>query len=171
MPASRLSYHVTDVTDEASCAASMAAAAAAHSGRIDVLVNSAGAAEPRRFEETPAASFEAAWRLIVLGNRNAIAAALPFMPGGAHYKQPAPGTGASGEGRIVMVSSQAGQTGLYGYTSYSSCKFALRGLFEALSHELVSRRIRVSLAFPPDTDTPGFVEENKVSAEGCRGRM
>ena len=50
---------------------------------------------------------------------DAILAALPFMRG----RPPAAGgavssSGAKG-GRIVLVSSQAGQTGLYGYTAYS----------------------------------------------------
>ena len=35
-------------------------------------------------------------------------------------------------GRIVLVSSQAGQVGIFGYTGYSASKFALRGLAEAL---------------------------------------
>lgn len=39
-------------------------------------------------------------------------------------------------GRIVFVSSQAGQLGLYGYTGYSASKFALRGFAEALQMEV-----------------------------------
>ena len=39
-------------------------------------------------------------------------------------------------GRIVFISSQAGQIGLYGYTAYSGSKFALRGLAEALYMEV-----------------------------------
>lgn len=39
-------------------------------------------------------------------------------------------------GRIVFVSSQAGQLGLFGYTAYSPTKFALRGLAEALQMEV-----------------------------------
>jgi 3-dehydrosphinganine reductase len=35
-------------------------------------------------------------------------------------------------GIIVLVSSQAGQVGVFGYTAYSASKFALRGLAEAL---------------------------------------
>ena len=34
-------------------------------------------------------------------------------------------------GRVVFVSSQAGQIGVFGYTAYSATKFALRGLAEA----------------------------------------
>lgn len=55
--------------------------------------------------------------------------------------------------------------GLYGYTAYSASKFALRGLGEALQHEVVSDNIRISLIFPPDTETPGLVEENKLRPE------
>lgn len=39
-------------------------------------------------------------------------------------------------GRIVFVSSQAGQFGLFGYTAYSPSKFALRGLAESLQMEV-----------------------------------
>jgi 3-dehydrosphinganine reductase len=63
--------------------------------------------------------------------------------------------------RIVFVSSQAGQLGVYGYTSYCSTKFALKGLAESLQMELARESIYITLVFPPDTDTPGFKEENK----------
>ena len=39
-------------------------------------------------------------------------------------------------GRIVFLSSQAGQVGLYGFTAYSPSKFAIRGLAEALQMEV-----------------------------------
>jgi len=64
-------------------------------------------------------------------------------------------------GRIVFVSSQAGQLGVFGYTSYCSTKFALKGLAESLQMELARENIYITLVFPPDTDTPGFKEENK----------
>ncbi len=67
-----------------------------------------------------------------------------------------------GSGRIVFVSSQAGQLGVFGYTSYCSTKFALKGLAESLQMELARENIYVTLVFPPDTDTPGLKEENKT---------
>ena len=67
--------------------------------------------------------------------------------------------------RIVFVSSQAGQLGVYGYTSYCSTKFALRGLAESLQMELSRDNIFITLVYPPDTDTPGFTEENKTKPE------
>ena len=79
-------------------------------------------------------------------------------------------------GRVVFVSSQAGQVinlwchmilyyitsqqvALYGYSAYSSSKFALRGLAEALQMEVKPYNILVSVSFPPDTDTPQLKEE------------
>jgi 3-dehydrosphinganine reductase len=67
-----------------------------------------------------------------------------------------------GSGRIVLVSSQAGQVGVFGYTSYCATKFALKGLAESLQMELARDNIYVTVAYPPDTDTPGFAEENKT---------
>jgi 3-dehydrosphinganine reductase len=63
-------------------------------------------------------------------------------------------------GRIVFVSSQAGQIGIFGYTAYSSTKFALRGLAEALQMELKPYNVFITLAYPPDTNTPGLEAEN-----------
>ena len=84
-----------------------------------------------------------------MGTRNAIYHALPFM------------TRSEG-GRIMLISSQAGQVGIYGYSAYSASKFALSGFAQALGMELHTRKIKVSICFPPDTDTPLLAEENKT---------
>lgn len=59
----------------------------------------------------------------LLGTVYATKACLPYM-----MKQ--------NKGRIVLISSQAGQLGLFGYTAYCSSKFALRGFAEALQMEV-----------------------------------
>lgn len=41
-------------------------------------------------------------------------------------------------GRIVFISSQAGQVGVFGYTAYSASKFALRGFAESLQMEVLN---------------------------------
>ncbi|XP_072169159.1 3-dehydrosphinganine reductase-like isoform X2 [Diadema setosum] len=71
-------------------------------------------------------------------------------------------------GRIVFISSQAGQLGLYGYTSYSGSKFALRGFAEALQMEVKPYNIYVTLNFPPDTDTPMLQAEMETQPEETR---
>jgi len=65
-------------------------------------------------------------------------------------------------GRIVITSSCAGQIGLFGYTAYSSSKFALRGFAESLVMEAAPSNIFVTLAYPPNTQTPGFDKENEA---------
>jgi 3-dehydrosphinganine reductase len=70
-------------------------------------------------------------------------------------------------GTITLTSSMAGQVGVFGYSAYSPTKFALRGFAEVLQMELESaafaahnKNIVVQLAYPPDTDTPGYALEN-----------
>lgn len=66
------------------------------------------------------------------------------------------------QGFIAFTASQVALMGMFGYSIYSSCKFALRGLAESLDMELGPYNISVTLALPPDTDTPGFENENKT---------
>ncbi|KAE8723119.1 3-dehydrosphinganine reductase TSC10A [Hibiscus syriacus] len=91
----------------------------------------------------------------LMGSFNVIKAALPFM------KQRMDRLPAS----IALISSQAGQVGIYGYTAYSASKFGLRGLAEALQQEVIVDNIHVSVVFPPDTDTRGFEQEQEVRPE------
>lgn len=67
-----------------------------------------------------------------------------------------------GGGHIVHTSSMAGFLGLFGYTGYCASKFALLGFCEALRRELAPYKIAVSLLCPPNTRTPGLVEENRT---------
>jgi NAD(P)-dependent dehydrogenase (short-subunit alcohol dehydrogenase family) len=60
------------------------------------------------------------------------------------------------------------QVGIFGYTAYSASKFALRGLAEALQMELRPLGAAVTLAFPPDTDTPQLAFEVRVSGATVR---
>ncbi|XP_071541317.1 3-ketodihydrosphingosine reductase [Panulirus ornatus] len=66
------------------------------------------------------------------------------------------------EGVIVFTSSQGGLLGLYGFTAYSAAKGAVTKLAEALHMEVKPYNITVTVCYPPDTDTPGFEEENKT---------
>ena len=124
-------------------------------GAIHAVVNSAGISLPKEFETTTAEQFENVLRINVVGSRNAVAACLPYI-------RRSTGDGANGNGRVVLVSSMAGQTGIFGYTAYSASKFALTGFAQALQMELVRYGIQITLVFPPDTDTPMLAEENKI---------
>ncbi|KAK4743196.1 hypothetical protein SAY87_001197 [Trapa incisa] len=120
-------------------------------GPIDVLVVNQGVFVPGELERLRLDEFRFMIDVNLIGSFNMIKAVLPAMKGRAD-KRPA---------SIALMSSQAGQVGIYGYTAYSASKFGLRGLAEALQQEVIADNIHISLIFPPDTDTPGFEEETK----------
>ncbi|XP_007559453.1 PREDICTED: 3-ketodihydrosphingosine reductase [Poecilia mexicana] len=117
-------------------------------GPVDMLINCAGTSISAKFEEMEVERFKEMIELNYLGSVYPTRAVITTMK-------------ERRMGRIMFVSSQAGQIGLFGYTAYSASKFALRGLAEALQMEVKPYNIYVTLAFPPDTDTPLLAEENK----------
>ncbi|XP_006141897.1 3-ketodihydrosphingosine reductase isoform X2 [Tupaia chinensis] len=118
-------------------------------GPVDMLVNCAGMSVPGKFEELEVSTFEKLMSINYLGSVYPSRAVITTMK-------------ERRVGRIVFVSSQAGQLGLFGFTAYSPSKFAIRGLAEALQMEVKPYNVYVTVAYPPDTDTPGFAEENKM---------
>ncbi|XP_077666864.1 3-ketodihydrosphingosine reductase isoform X2 [Eretmochelys imbricata] len=118
-------------------------------GPVDMLINCAGTSVTGKYEDLEVSCFE---RLMAV---NYLGSVYPSRAVIATMKE-------RRMGRIVFVSSQAGQLGLFGYTAYSPTKFALRGLAEALQMEVKPYNIYVTVAYPPDTDTPGFAEEIKT---------
>jgi 3-dehydrosphinganine reductase len=64
-----------------------------------------------------------------------------------------------GSGLIINLSSIAGYMGVFGYSAYGATKFAVAGYSEVLRAEMKAHGIRVSVAFPPDTDTPQLAYE------------
>ena len=123
--------------------------AIAELGCPQILITSAGIAIPGYFEELSLEIFEQTMAVNYFGSLYAIKAVLPSMI-------------AARGGNIVLISSGAGLIGVYGYTAYSSSKFALRGLAESLRGELKSHQIKVAIVYPPDTETPQLVAENKT---------
>jgi 3-dehydrosphinganine reductase len=55
-----------------------------------------------------------------------------------------------------------GFMGLYGYTAYAASKYAIAGFAECLRQEMRPHGIKVSVCYPPTTDTPGLARENKI---------
>ena len=121
-------------------------------GVPDILVTSAGIAVPGYFEDLPMENFRQHMDINYFGTLHALKAVLPAMR-------------ERGSGHVAMVSSGAGLIGIFGYTSYSPTKFALRGLAESLRGELKGDGISVSIVYPPDTDTPQLIEESKTKPE------
>lgn len=115
-------------------------------GPVDYLVNCAGSAVSQHFDETPMSDFR---RMMEVNYLSAVHATRAVLPG---MKQ-------RGSGSVTFVSSIAGVAGVYGYSAYCPSKFALVGLAQSLRMEVKHRGIHVMVAFPPDTDTPGFAAE------------
>jgi len=129
--------------------------AIAELGPPELLINSAGIARPGHFADLARDAFEEAVRVNYFGTLDVIRAAAPIMR-------------ARRRGRIVLVSSGAGLVGIFGYTAYAPSKFALRGLAEALRAELAPDGVGVSIVYPPDTDTPQLVDENRTKPPETR---
>ncbi|KAL4559312.1 hypothetical protein LXL04_031450 [Taraxacum kok-saghyz] len=120
-------------------------------GPIDILICNQGVFVAQELDNQDIKDIRGMIDINLIGSFNLVKAALPGMKNRTDRKPVS----------IAFMSSQAGQVGIYGYTAYSASKFGLRGLAEALQHEVISDNIHVSLIFPPDTDTPGLIEENK----------
>jgi 3-dehydrosphinganine reductase len=121
---------------------------AEENGAPDLLINSAGVAHPGRFEDIPLETFRWMMEVNYFGTVHVIHALLPSM-----IQRRA--------GHIVNLSSVAGFLGVYGYSAYGPSKFAVRGLSDVLRCELAEYHIRVSVVFPPDTQTPQLDYENQ----------
>lgn len=105
------------------------------------VVTAAGIVEPGFFLEQDAARMEEQVATNLLGTFHVVRAAAPAMV-------------AAGRGHVVLVSSGAGLFGVAGYSGYCASKFAVRGLGEVLRIELAQAGVQVTVAVPPDTDTP-----------------
>jgi len=124
-------------------------------GCPDFLVNSAGYAHPGDFGELSMDIFRKTMDVNYFGTVNMTRALINPM-----LKR--------GSGHIVNISSVSGFLGIYGYTAYSGSKFAVTGFSDSLRNEMKPRGIRVSVVFPPDTDTEQLAYESKLKPEVTR---
>lgn len=123
-----------DVTREDQAIAA-AKAAIEHFGKIDVLLNNAGFGLLGAVEEATEAEVEAVYKTNVFGVLNVTRAILPYMR-------------KAKSGRILNISSIGGYRGAAGFGVYSSAKFAVEGLSEALHAELLPLNIYVTVVEP-----------------------
>jgi 3-oxoacyl-[acyl-carrier protein] reductase len=108
-------------------------------GRLDVLVNNAGTAIPKLFEETTLEEMDQMIDLNFRGTLVATQAALKHMNDG---------------GRIIMVGSCVGERNLTpGLVAYAATKGAVKMFTQGLSREVGSRGITVNNIQPGPIDT------------------
>lgn len=123
-----------DVTNEAQVQAAVAAGLDRFE-RIDVLVNNAGFGLLGAIEESSSEEVESIYRTNVFGLLNVIRAVLPSM------RQ-------HSSGHIINLSSIGGYRAPAGWGIYSSTKFAVEGITEALHDELSPLGIHATVVEP-----------------------
>ncbi|KAB2030588.1 hypothetical protein ES319_D05G242800v1 [Gossypium barbadense] len=131
-------------------------------GPIDVLVVNHGVYYMEEFETQGLDVMKTMVDVNLMGSFNVIKAALPLMK---DRKDKGPAS-------IALMSSMAGQAGIYGFAAYSATKFGLRGLAEALQQELLVNNIHLSIIFPPVTETSArerMPEITKIILESSPG--
>src|ERR1700684_2063550 len=108
-------------------------------GRLDVLVNNAGTAIPKAFEETTLDEIDRVLDINVRGVFLATQAALKHMTDG---------------GRIIMIGSAVGERAVApGLVPYAATKGAVKMFTQALSREVGNRGITVNNIQPGPIDT------------------
>jgi len=118
----------------------------------DYLFNNAGVAQPGLFAEMDLSLFSWMMDINYFGTVHVTKTLLPGMI-------------LRGSGHIINFSSITGFHGIYGYSAYGPSKFAIRGLSDVLRAELAPHHIRVSVVFPPDTNTPQLEYENQFKPD------
>ena len=139
-----------DVTSERDCQAIIAGAMVAY-GRLDMLVNNAGATMWARFEDIE--DMEILRRIMDVNYMGAVYCtkhALPLL------KQ--------SRGLIVGISSLAGRTGVPTRTGYSAAKHAMTGFFDSLRIELEDSGVSVTMIYPGFVATG--IRENASGPDG-----
>jgi 3-dehydrosphinganine reductase len=121
-------------------------------GVPDYLFNIVGISYPNYTDKLTLEDYKLHMDTNFYGQLNAILTVLP------HYMK-------QKEGYFVNMSSIAGYIGLMGYAAYTPTKFAIVGLSEVLRNEYKAYNIKVSIIYPPDTDTFGLHEEAKTRPE------
>ncbi len=138
-----------EVTDEQACHAAMQSVFARF-GRIDVLINNAGITQRSAFAQTQSEVFRRVMEVNFFGALYCTQAALPAL--------------VQSKGTIIVMSSIAGFSPLFGRSGYSASKHALHGLFESLRTEMREHGVRVMMVCPGFTATG--IERNALGGDG-----
>ena len=144
-PSQRCGIFAADVSDPAQAAAAVEHVTA-QAEVPDLVVNSAGITHPGYVQDLGLDIFRSMMEVNYFGTVYITKAVLPGML-------------ARGSGHFINIISMAGVIGAFGYSAYGASKFAVRGFSDVLRSEVKPLGIRVSIVFPPDTDTPQLAYE------------
>jgi len=139
-----------DVAVDRDCQAIVSGAIVAF-GRLDTLVNNAGATMWARFEDI--ADMSILQRIMQVNYMGAVYCTHYALP---HLR--------ATRGRIVGISSLAGRVGVPTRTGYAASKHAMAGFFDSLGIELAGSGVSVTMIYPGFVSTG--IRENATGPDG-----
>jgi short-subunit dehydrogenase len=150
-PRVRVSVIAADITDPAAPARIAARVEREHGGRLDLLVNNAGAAWRASFADGGWENVRRHMELNFDAQVRVTEALLPLL------RRSAPSA-------IVNVASTAGRVGRGGTGAYSAAKFAFAGWTDSLHLEEARHGVHVGLVLPGFVVTEGFPQRELVAS-------
>jgi 3-oxoacyl-[acyl-carrier protein] reductase len=153
----RVAAEQVDVRDAAACAAAVERVAE-RCGRIDVLVNNAGVIRDNLLALLEDEDVRTVLETNVGGVFNVTRAVVPHMI-------------AKRAGKIINLSSVAGDKGGRGQTNYAASKGAINALTRALAVELASRRITVNAVAPGVIETEMSQAVRELAPDEVKSRI
>jgi len=153
----RISAEQVDVRDPQACAAAVERAVE-RCGHIDVLINNAGVIRDNLLGLLEDEDVRVVLDTNVGGVFNMTRAVVPHMI-------------ARRAGKIINVSSVAGEKGGRGQTNYAASKGAINAFTRALAVELAPRRITVNSVAPGVIETDMSREVRERASEEVRSRI
>ena len=153
----KIAAEQVDVTDDAACAAAVERTVE-RCGSVDVLVNNAGVIRDNLLALLEVEDVRVVLDTNVGGVFNVTRAVVPHMI-------------ARRAGKIVNVSSVAGEKGGRGQTNYAASKGAINALTRALAVELAPRRINVNCVAPGVIETEMTQEIRERAGDEVKARI
>jgi 3-oxoacyl-[acyl-carrier protein] reductase len=157
VPEGRVLARKVDVRDATACAA-LVGEVVERSGRIDLLVNNAGVIRDN---------------LLALLQEQDVRDVLETNVGGAFNmcRAVVPQLLSQRRGKIVNISSVAGEKGGRGQTNYAASKGAINALTRSLAVELASRGIQVNAVAPGVIETEMSRQVRELAGDQVKSRI
>jgi len=146
-----------DIRDAAACAAAIETVIE-RTGRIDILVNNAGTIRDNPLAAFDDADVDAVIDTNVKGVFNVTRAVAPHMI-------------SKRAGRIVNISSVAGDKGGRGQTNYAASKGAINAFTRSLAVELAPRKINVNAVAPGVIETEMSADVREMAGDEVKSRI
>ena len=157
VPGAKITAEAVDVREAAACTA-FAERVFDRTGRLDLLVNNAGVIRDNTLGMLEDEDVRVVLETNVTGAFNMTRAVVPYLI-------------ARRRGKIVNISSVAGEKGGRGQTNYAASKGALNAFTRSLAVELAPRGITVNAVAPGVIDTEMSRDVRALAGEAVESRI